>query len=387
MTGSAAGGVLKPAFRVIYQGVDITGGFAPMVLGVRYTDRRHGEADEATLNLQNSDGRWLNAWAPADGDVFQLFYGYADSQVYAGEFTVDEWSVSGDTSGDTVEIKGLAASSRQELRTANTAAYEKMKLSEIVRKIADRHGLRVEGAIEDISFERITQHGERDLEFLKRLADDYGHYFSVRGRMLVFTSRDGLRARPPVMVISRTGGYSPFLPAARQMLKSYELRKADHVAAKKAEVRFQNPRRKALVGQEVSSADDLGIVTASGDIMKIDVRVEDESQARRVAKSRLDARNAQKWSGRLVLAGSPRLVAGAVVELGGFGVFDGRWMIKQSEHTIRRSGYETHIEIEKASDKNIADGKAVKTVKKGRTAEDSGIEDVGVIDAGGKITR
>jgi len=380
MSGILGGGVLRPNFRIIYQGKDITADFAPQVLGVSYIDKRHGEADEASLNLQNSDGRWLEAWAPADGDVFQLYYGYAGNQVYAGEFSVDEWSVSGDAGGDKVEIKGLAAPKTKALRTPNTVAYEKTSLAEIVGKIAAKHGLEQEGAIEDISFDRITQNGERDLEFLKRLADDYGHYFTVKGKKLVFTSRNGLRARPPIMVISR-------IAQAGQMLKSYSLRKADHMAAQKAEVSYQHPQRKALVGAKAGSADDLGIMTASGDIMKVDVRVENEGQAKRVATSRLDSKNAQKWSGELELVGSPQLCAGAVVELADFGVFNGSWLITTSEHHIERSGYETKITIEKASDKNISDGKQARTVKSGRTAKDAGAEDLGVINAKGEISK
>jgi len=76
-----------------------------------------------------------------------------------------------------------------------------------------------------------------------------------------------------------------------------------------------------------------------------------------------------------------------VVKLANFGVFDGEWLIAQSEHRIERSGYETNIEIEKASAKNIADGKAARTVKSGESAKDDGIEDLGVIDKEGHITK
>lgn len=191
---------------------------------------------------------------------------------------------------------------------------------------------------------------------------------------LSVASRDGLRAREPVMVIDRT--------AASQSLKTYELRKADHVASQQATVKYLNPRRKAVVGQSVTSADDLGVMTASGDIVKIDVRVENEIQAKRVAKSRLDKKNAQKMTGRLTFVGTPVLVAGAVVELAGFGVFNGRYLITQSEHKMERSGYETSIDIEYATDKNIKDGKSAKTMKKG-----DAIDDLGIIDSDGVLSR
>ncbi|UXN07507.1 phage late control D family protein [Bartonella sp. HY761] len=379
--------VREPSFVVKYQGMDVSAEFGGYTTSITYTDKRHGESDECSLKMQNADGKWLGEYAPQDGDTMEVWYGYSDELVYAGKFTIDEWSVSGDSGGDTIEIKGLSAPKTQSLRTKNTKAFETQSLSDIVQKIAKAHGLKVEGEIEDIKLERVTQHGERDLEFLKRLADDYGHYFTVKGNILVFTSRDGLRARDPIYVVDR-------LAEAAQMLKSYDLSFSDHKAAQKAEVKYSHPQRKALVGQEASSVDDLGVVTSSGDVMKIDVRVENEEQAKRVAKSRLDAKNAQKITGTLNMVGVPTIVAGAVIELKNFGVFDGRYLVVQSEHNSSRSGYEMSADIERATGKNIEDGKKVKnsakTKKSGNSASasnssTSGVDFLGTVQGDGSV--
>lgn len=377
--------IRKPAFFVKYQFLDVTAEFGGYTTEIDYTDNRHGESDECQLTMHNSDGQWMGAYAPSDGDVMEVWYGYADEQVFAGRFTVDEWSVSGDSGGDTITIKALATPKTDALRTPNTVAYEDQNLSDIVDKIATKHNLEVEGEIEDIHFDRVTQNDERDLEFLKRLADDYGHYFSVKGKTLVFTSRDGLRARDPVFTIDRIAHIG-------QLLKSYELSFADHKAAKKAQVKYSHPRRKSLVGAEASSVDDLGLVTESGDVVKLDVRVENEEQAKRLAKSRLDKKNAQKITGSLTLVGLPTLVAGAVIELTSFGVFDGRYLIVKSEHKQNRSGYETTIELEHATGKNIKDGKAIKkkAKKKGNSAKPlitDGVDDLGEVKADGSIVK
>jgi len=297
--------------------------------------------------------------------------------VYAGRFTVDEWVVRGGRDGDEIEISGLSAPKTESLRTKNTKAFENQKLSDIVYKIARQHGLTPEGEIEDIEFERVTQHGERDLAFLKRLADDYGHYFVVKGKTLIFTSRDGLRARASVMMIDR-------LTEIEQNLKSYELRDADHKAAKKALAKYSHPNKKAVVGADADSAEDLGVVTESGDVLKIDTRSENEDQAGRVAKSRLDEKNAQKITGTLTLVGTPVLVAGSVVELKNFGVFDARYLITQSEHRSERSGYETVIEIERATGKNIENGKKINA---NSNAAKNGAEYLGEVKADGSVVK
>ena len=50
---------------------------------------------------------------------------------------------------------------------------------EIVRTIAARYGLSVIGSIENITIGRVTQHREKDLTFLARLADEYGYAFGT----------------------------------------------------------------------------------------------------------------------------------------------------------------------------------------------------------------
>lgn len=331
--------IRKPAFRLIYAGKDVTSDFATWPTTITYTDNVDGESDEATVTVHNADGVWLGSWAPEAGDRFQLFFGYEDQLVPAGTFTVDENSAQGDSGGDTVDFKGLAAPKTEALRTPRHKDYEDASLTDIVGEIAGRHGFAVRGPIDDLRFERLTQDGQSDTEFLQQLAEDYGHYFTFKGAEVLFASRDGLRAAAAVRTIDR-------LADRGNTLKSYELRDADHEAAKSAEVKYLHPRRKELVGAE-SSAADKGLKTASGDVIKLDVRVEDEAQAERIADSHLDAKNAKKLTGTMTLVGDPLLVSGSTVQLTNFGKYDGKWLIKPSSHTMARQGYTTQITIEK----------------------------------------
>lgn len=374
----------EPWFRLVYKGVDITDDLAMYPLSITYTDKRHGESDEVQVAVHNATGQWLDTWHPEAGDTFTLDYGYTDINMPAGEFTIDEAEAEGDAGGDKMTFKGLSAPKTQSLRTPRHAAYEDQSLSEIVGKVAEKHGLTVEGEIEDVQFERVSQNGERDLQFLKRLADDYGHYFTVKGRQLVFTSRDGLRSRDPVRTIDREQW-------TEQGLKRYRLRAADHVAASKAEVRYHHPQRKKVISGD-STIEDMGLVTASGDVVKAEIRVENDEQAKRVAKSRLDARNSGKETGSLTMVGDPLLVAGVVVELASFGRYDGRWLIVSSSHRIQRSGYETEIEIERITDAQQAAGKAgaSRRKKQGKSAQStssSGVVDMGLVHADGSVTK
>ncbi|MFG1409519.1 contractile injection system protein, VgrG/Pvc8 family [Xanthobacter sp. VTT E-85241] len=334
--------VREPAFRLIYQGKDVTSEFATWPTSITYTDNVDGESDEATVTVHNAGGEWLGPWSPEAGDKFQLWIGYTDLLVPAGTFTVDETSATGDSSGDKVDFKGLAAPKTEALRTPRHKDYEDTSLSDIVSEVAGRHGFSVRGPVQDLPFKRLTQDGLSDTQFLMKLARDYGHFFTFKGPEVLFAGREQLRQQPAVRVIDRIADMG-------NSLKSYSLRDADHEAAKSAEVKYLHPRRKELVGAE-SSAESKGLKTASGDVIKLDVRVEDEAQAERIADSHLDTKNAKKLTGTMTLVGDPTLVAGSTVQLTSFGKYDGVWLIKPSRHTSQRSGYETEITIEKKGD-------------------------------------
>ena len=53
-------------------------------------------------------------------------------------------------------------------------------------EIAKKHNLTLVGEIDDIRVERITQNKERDLTFLKTLAEQYGYIFKITDNQLVF---------------------------------------------------------------------------------------------------------------------------------------------------------------------------------------------------------
>lgn len=375
-----------PCFRLRYEGRDITDELAMWPTEITYTDHLHGKADECAVTVHNSTGQWLEEWEPQDGDTFELDFGYDDNVdlTPAGRFIVDESAAEGDASGDRVNWKGLSAPKTEALRTEKHRAFEDQSLSEIVTKVAGEHGLQLEGEIEDIKLDRVTQNGEHDLTFLRRLADDYGHYFKAAGQTLVFTSRDVLRAQEPVRTIDRVKDIN-------QSLLRYSLRNADHVAAKRAEVTYLHPKRKKVIRGEASSAEDLGLMTASGDIVKLEVRVEDEAQAKRIARSRLDQRNSPKYAGTLDLVGDNDLVAGVVIELTSFGKKSGKYLVTSSRHPFLRSGYTTSLEIEGVTRKQAEDGKKTKTKtkkktkKKGSSDSGSGGVSLGIMGADGVI--
>ena len=168
----------KPIFKLEYNQKDITTDVAEYVTNIEYTDYEHGQSDEISITFEDSKRLWQTTWLPSKGDKLTLSIGYEGEKLLnCGTFEIDE--ITFDTPPDTLTVKGLAASIKKTLRQNNSIAYENKSLKQIAQEIAKRHGYTLVGEIDEIKVERITQNKQRDLTFLKNLAEQYGYIFKI----------------------------------------------------------------------------------------------------------------------------------------------------------------------------------------------------------------
>lgn len=326
--------IQTPYFALIYRGVDISSELDPMTTDVSYTDHHHGEVDEIDVTVQDKDGRWKGSWKPEAGDRMSLIiYDGLGGVLPCGEFELDEPDAQGDRGGDRMVMRGLAAPVTKDLRTQKTRAFEKQSLRAIVSRVAGAAGLSIEGDIENLQFERVTQRRERDLEFLTRLAEDTGHYFSVRGSRAVFTSFRSVDGRAAALTVSHT--------MIGTRLVSYALREQTHDTYSSAKVGYLDRDRKEPV-----TADEQDAKVKTGDVLKVSgERVESPANARALAKSRLHYANRKRRSGSIEMVGTVDLVAGVVIEMADFGQYSGRYLVDKSTHTMTRGGYTSGAQL------------------------------------------
>lgn len=109
-----------PAFELSYNGRAITQDIAPYVISATYTDHLTGEADSLDIELEDTDGRWLDRWYPEKGASLAYRFGYdAAPLISAGSFDIDELELAGPPS--TVRIKGLATGVQNAVRIYSDA--------------------------------------------------------------------------------------------------------------------------------------------------------------------------------------------------------------------------------------------------------------------------
>lgn len=320
-------GPKHPVFSLTYAGRNITADLAPFVTSITYTDHMHGESDEIQIALQDADGRWRGAWLPQQGDQIALTLGYeGETALPCGDFEIDE--VQFDGPPDKVQIRAVATYVSLALRTANSAGRENTTLAAIVQDIAQRHGLVLQGDIAHIPMQRSTQNEETDLAYLKRLAEDYGHVFEIRGSRLVFMRREALEQAPAALTLRRAE------------LSQYGVTINLRTKFEEAGVDYHDPKKKELVtGEEVDER------IKKADRKKITERTESPEQAAAKAKARLHEENKDAQKLRLTLPGQPYLVAGQIMALQDLGALSGRYIIETSTHRLARaSGYTTEAE-------------------------------------------
>lgn len=316
-----------PVFKIEYENKDITASIAPNVLSVTYTDFEHGQSDEVEIQLEDKDHLWKSSWYPTKGDRIKLSLGYAGEKLLnCGSFEIDEIEFAAPP--DTVTLKALAANIKKALRQNNSVAYENKSLLQIAQEIAQKHNLKLVGKVRDIKIKRITQNNKRDLEFLKKLAEEYGYIFKVSDNKLTFYETAKLKTQSPALIINRTD------------IISYSFRDKTHDQYKGCEVVYMNPKDKKVVSASINGT------SAKADVLKLHKRCENKEQA--ILKANAALNKNSELEGNITVIGNPHIVAGLNIELKGLYKLSGKYHIKSAKHIIdKNSGYRTEIEVEK----------------------------------------
>ena len=331
--------VPRPDFRLIYGQNDITSDLVPYVTSVTYTDHLSGESDEIEVDLEDTDGRWIDPWYPGKGDTLTLSIGYAGERLlHCGQFEIDEIETADPPS--TVSLRALGSWPGKPMRTRQSMGFEKTTLANIAGHVAKRNGLILTGKIRGIPIDRATQYGESDVVFLSRLAGEYGYAFKVSGNRLIFTEIAAILAMEPMVY---------FQPS---YMISVRITDKINMVYKDAKVKYHDPGTKKLVTYGVQADGQVGAVgkSTSSDTLKTSARATDKGTAQVKAEAGLKKANLEKTTGTITVPGHPILVSGLMIGIEEFGKLSGKYLVKTARHRIDRfSGYTTELEVARES--------------------------------------
>lgn len=318
------------ALKIMYEGKDITADFSPMCTSVRYADYWRSQSDEVELEFEDSSHLLLSQLNPQKGDKLEVMLGPSTIEMLdCGSFEIDDIGFHGPP--DAVRLKGLATGIKPGYRTQVTKYWLNKTLGTIAKEIAGKYGLDVTGAPSGIRLKREYQNGEDDLKFLRRLAERYGYAFKVAHGQLVFFKVDSLEGMETVIVVKP------------ETVKQYEFSSAGEPVAQSVGMKYYDPQNKELV--EGSASND---AAAGGEQANLDVNAGSKSELDTQAQESMKQRQRDEETISVTMPGNIAVIAGAVAQVSGFGVFDGRYLIKDSKHEVTRSGgYQVRFGLQK----------------------------------------
>lgn len=259
-------------------------------------------------------------------------------------------------------VRGLDPSHRL-FRGRRVAAYVDMSVADIVRKVAQRAGVKV-GSVDGPAaiIAHTTQDNVSDWVFLKRLADAAGCVFSVVGTQLQFgpptsasTAGSGAASADDDPVVVEHGRNTTYLHAtvtSAEQVAEVEVRGWD-VAAKE---RVVSTAPAKTTTTELPTLDPVKVA----DVFSSPRYVSDAGAGAQQSQAKLAEVIAARIAGGFAeveaqILGNPRVRSGVAIRLRGFGApFDGRFTVTESRHEFSaEQGYTTTLTVSDTSDRSL----------------------------------
>ena len=322
---------------IIYEGKDISRDIAPYLVSFTYTDNASGKADDISLTLEDRERLWCGDWFPSKGDKIRasiIVHNWEDESrtesLPCALFEVDQIECSGPP--NQVTIKGVSTLVSKPMRQEkHTKAWENVTLSTIAGDFASKSGL---GLFWDSKnnpqFERRDQVEVSDLEFLSWLCKDYGIAVKVTDTQLVCYDEETYEEHESVAELSY---------GDKKMIRwSFSSKTAGTYKA--AKIQYHDAAKDETYEVEEEDEDTEG----TGRVLEINQRTDNEADARKIAKKKLQSANKKEITGNLTLMGDLRFVGGSNITIEGFGAFDGKYTIEKASHSVS-SGYTTKLDL------------------------------------------
>lgn len=234
-------------------------------------------------------------------------------------------------------------------------AWERQRLSEIAEKIAKEAELEFFfDSKEDPLFDRQDQNAETNLQFLQRLCENSGLCVKVTDIQLVIFNQKEYESKDPVT--NFTLGQSPIL--------SWSFEQSQSETYKSVKVSYRDPKQKSADSAggyntqtgyyERRKSTNPSVMTYTytdetvgedGQTYELKTRAKSIAEAKRLAQAKLRDLNKKAVTGTLEIIGDVTMVAGVVIEISGFGSFDGRFYVDEARHSVSSSGYRTSLQL------------------------------------------
>lgn len=253
-----------------------------------------------------------------------------------GTFELDSIDASGPPS--VISIKGTSLAYANTIRqTIKSRSWESTTLKDIATVITESNGM---GLMFESSanpkYTRVEQYQMSDIAFLQQLCHNAGCSLKATNNILVIFDQSEYEQKETVCTIEygAKGGYS-----------SYKLATEENGNYLSCRVYYTTQSGKVISATEYAANYDGN--DNKGQHLDVRQKVSSVAEAQSLAHKILRLHNKYEYTASFTFPGNPTLVAGVTMELKDFGLWDGKYIVKQAQHDISSSGYTTKIKLRK----------------------------------------
>lgn len=345
--------------QVTYNSKDISEALAQYLISASYTDNLSGQVDDISLTLEDKAGLWQSDWMPVKGATLDItlctynWQGLYDGEfdTTLGTFEVDEIEMT--SAPDVVNIKAVAISVGDDstLRsTLRSKTWENISVRKVANDIAWENGMKLFWDCDDNpDIDKLEQNDESDLSVLQKVCDDAGFALKITTDTIIVFDEAKYEQAEPVIEIYHPGtniiadiAEADGTPTPDRIFHStgYSFKTKIRDVYKKCHIKYTNDQDKSVIESTFTDPN-----KSDGATLEIHQQVTSQAEADRLAKKKLREKNRDECTGSYSLDGCQFLCAGETIEMIGFGVFSGRYIVTQAKHDISGSGYVTSIDV------------------------------------------
>lgn len=319
---------MKPAYRIIADGVDITALINDRLLLIRTIDKPGSSSDDFELRIDDRDSA---VGLPRRGARVEVYLGYEGEKLaLIGKYTVDEIEVSGPP--DTLVIRSKSSDTRSSAKTTRSGSWEGVSLASIVSDVAARNGWQPECTVQTV-VPRADQLSESDLSFITRLAKQHDCTAKVAdGKLIVMPRQGGVTASGKALSV---------VVIRRSDVSRWQFRLGDDNVKKAVKTAYADKKGNLVTVQldNDDSIDGLPPIHTDRHIHP------NKSAAEAAAKARLAGFNRSTAGVRLEMPGRTDLFAEREIDAQGFKLgLDGTYLVDSVEQVFTQAGWSTTVE-------------------------------------------
>ncbi|MEK3955303.1 phage late control D family protein [Psychrobacillus sp. FSL K6-1464] len=324
--------------EVTYQGVDITTDLNKDLISFTFTDNASGEADDISISISDTTHKWINNWKFEQGDTLKANIVTINwrkdgekKRLPCGSFMVDEPEYSGRPS--VVNLKGISTPANSNfMHTKRSKAWKNVSIKALGTEIANRYGMKLffDSKTNPI-LKKKEQSDTSDAAFFQQVCEDEGFAFKVTDQQLIVFNEKEYEDKKTVATFKEDDctviGYS-FKPTLTD------------TGYAGVSLSYFDSQKKKLIQYLFSTKE---IDPKKDKVYKINKRVSNLEEAKRLAQSTLRKKNKKQLTATLELVGDTRILASCTIELKGFGSFSGKYYVDKASHSL--AGFKTTLEL------------------------------------------